>query len=188
MELDRSIALLGEKLDAWSEKFFAVIESEDRPAQGKELFAGIEIVKELDRLKVHGLAAISALLNRQAEIMEDERAASLVSGFEFTAKLKAALHDEVLDTDGCNKIVHLMNAIATTLDKISSGRAPLAVLLDHADVNVRASAGAYLIDLMPDRVIPILREIDEKNDGSSADFTAHWALLDWELKHKARTE
>ncbi len=188
MELDKSIAQLGEKLDAWSGQFFILLESEDRPAQGRELLAGIEIVKELDRLKVQGLAAIRSLLNRQAAIMKDERAASLVSGFEFAAKLKAALHDEVLDTDGCNKIVHLMNVIATTLDEIGSGRAALAVLLKHADANVRASAGAYLIDLMPDRVIPTLREIDEKNDGSSADFTAHWALLDWELKHKAPTE
>lgn len=99
--------------------------------------------------------------------------------------LKAALRDELSDTDGGNELVMKMNMIANTLDESRAGRAALAALLDHAKDSVRASAGAYLVDLMPDRVVPILREIDQKDEGTSADFTAHWALLDWELKQKA---
>ena len=81
-----------------------------------------------------------------------------------------------------------MNEIATALDATDHGRAALAVLLDDYDERVRASAGSYLLilNLMPERVVPILREIDQTNQGASADFTAHWALLDWELKQKAK--
>jgi hypothetical protein len=130
------------------------------------------------------------LLKRQDPVTDDEHVASLVRGFEFAAKLKASLHDELLDTDGSNKIVLLMNEIANALDALGPGRNALGVLLEDADARVRASAGAYLLiaNLMPDRVVPILREIDRKNDASSASFTAHWALLDWELKQKARGE
>jgi hypothetical protein len=33
---------------------------------------------------------------------------------------------------------------------------------------------------MPDRVVPILREIMEKEHANSAHFTAYFALLRWE--------
>ena len=72
------------------------------------------------------------------------------------------------------------------LDEMRSGRVALARLLDHPDPGVRASAGAYLIDMMPDRVVPVLRQIEERNKGSSAGFSAHWVLLDRELKQKNR--
>ena len=186
MEIEDSIVQLGQKLDAWWAGTLPVLHSQDRVAHGQALLRGFEIAKELDRLKAKGLAAITALLNRRETVTDAERAASLTRGFEFAAKLKHALRDELADTDGANEIVGLMNEIANALDGIGSGRAALAVLLDHPDTGVRASAAAYLVDLMPDRVVPILRAIDDKNDGSSADFTAHWALLDWELKQKAK--
>jgi len=40
--------------------------------------------------------------------------------------------------------------------------------------------------MMPDRVVPVLRQIEESNKGSSAGFSAHWVLLDRELKQKNR--
>jgi hypothetical protein len=187
MEIDGSIVQLGEKLDEWLDGNLASFASQDSVAQGKSLLAGIEIQKKLDGLKAQGLAAITALLNRRDEVTDDERAAALIGAFEFSARLDATLHDEFLDTDGCNKFIRLMDKIANALDALGSGRVALAALLDHRDAGVRASAGAYLlmVDLMPDRVIPVLRELDEKNDGSSADFTAHSALLHWKLKQKA---
>jgi hypothetical protein len=188
MDVDELIAELGEKLDAWFDRNVSTFASEDRVAQSKGLLAGIEIAKELDRLKAKGLTAIKALVNRHDTITEDQRVASLVRGFEFVAKLEHTLSDELMDTDGVNKIVLLMNSIVDTLDATGPSRATLTVLLDHPDDGIRASAGAYLIDLMPDRVVPILRQIDERHDGSSANFTAHWALLDRKLKEKGKQE
>jgi hypothetical protein len=184
MEIDAAIVQLGAKLDAWLDGNLATISSMDRVAQFKALLAGIEISNELDTLKAKGLAAITALLNRQDAATEDERVTSLVRGFEFGTKLACTLHDELLDVNGETKVLRLVKAIVDRLDTISSGRTALAVLLDHPDARVRAHAGASLVPLMPERVLPILREIEEQSDGDSAHFTAHWAIVGWEREGK----
>jgi hypothetical protein len=185
VEVNESIVRLGERLDAWCNGFFGMLESKDGVAQAKALLAGIEIFKELERLKAEGLKAIKKLLARQDTMPNDKRTASLIQGFEFAAKLSHTLHDELLDTSGGTKVVRLMNAIADALDASGSGRSALAVLLDNPDAGVRASAGAYLINSMPERVIPIMREVQKNEDGNSAHFTAYWAVRGWELEGKA---
>jgi hypothetical protein len=186
MEIDDAIVQLGAKLDAWLDGNLATISSMDRAAQFRALLAGIEITKELDLLKAKGMAAITALLKRQGTVTDEECAASLIKAFEFAAKLEGALKDELQDIDGANRIVGLMNEIANALDAIGPGRTALAALLDHADDRVRASAGAYLliVGLMPERVLPVLHEIEDKGLGDSADFTAHWAIVGWEREGK----
>lgn len=188
MEIDEAIVQLGAKLDAWWEDDISpLLDSEDRVAQAKALLSGFALVKEFDRLKADGLAAITALLARQDETTEEQRAASLISGFEFGARLADILHDQFRDVaDGETKVVDLMDEIVKALDTIGAGRAALAVLLDHPEPGVRSSAGAYLIDLMPQRVIPILHQIEERRDASSASFRAHWILLNWEREGKSR--
>ncbi len=184
MEVDELIVQLGEKLDAWCDGFFAMIDSKDREAQGKALLRGIEIAKELDGLKAKGLAAITALLNRRDPVTDNERAASLIQAFEFAAKLACTLHDELLDVAGETKVLRLMTAIEDKLGSIGSGRMALTVLLDHPDARVRALAGESLLRLMPDRVLPILRDIEEKEQGNSAHFTASNAILYWQHEGK----
>jgi hypothetical protein len=187
MDVDKSIVRLGEKLDAWWDGFSPMLDSEDRVAQGEALLRGFAIAKEFDRLKADGLAAITALLDRHDSVADEERVASLIRGFEFGARLADTLHDEFRDTaDGETKVVRLMDAIVKALDTIGSGRAALATLLDHPDPGVRALAGAYLIDLLPERVGPILRQIEEEARGRSAGFRAHWALLAWQREGKSR--
>jgi len=137
----------------------------------KALIRGAAIEKELNRFKADGLAAIDALLNDGRAMPENERIASLVRGFEFGAKLRATLYDELLDTDATTKVVGLMNKIAETLDNIGSGRVALATLLDHANAAVRATAGAYLLskELIPERVVPVLREMMKKIRAAAPD-------------------
>ena len=57
MEVDESIALLAAKLDDWFDGNITTFASQDREAQGKSLFRGIAIAKELDQLKAEGSAA-----------------------------------------------------------------------------------------------------------------------------------
>jgi hypothetical protein len=188
VEIDEAIVQLGEKLDAWWEKDISpLLDSEDRVAQANALLRGFGLVKEFDRLKADGLAAITALLARQDVTTDEQSVASLIRGFAFGARLADILHDEFRDiADGETKVVRLMDEIVKALNAIGSGRGALAVLLDHPDAGVRALAGFYLIDLMPERVVPILRQIEEKRDASSALFRAHWALLGWKLEGKSR--
>ncbi len=80
--------------------------------------------------------------------------------------------------------MQLMLKIVNALDAIDPDRAALATLLDDSDPRVRAFAGAYMIKSMPERVIPILREIQEKEHANSAHFNAYWTLLRWEREGK----
>jgi hypothetical protein len=185
LEVDKAITRLGERLDEWLQDYLAASDTNDRLAQRNALLHGINMKKELDQIKVGAFAAVAASLDRQDFSNEDERVATLIRGFILGAKLKHALHDTLMDTDGVNKAILQTNAIANALDAIGSGRRlALAPLLDHPDVGVRASAGAYLVALMPDRVISTLREIDEHEGSGSAGLTAYWARRGWELDGK----
>lgn len=186
MEIDGSIAQLASKLDAWLDRSVPVFSSQDSAAHGKAIRRGVAIVQEFDRLKAEGITAITGLLNRDAAVADSNRKAALIRAFEFGTRLADALHDEFLDTDGENMVWRLLDKIVLNLDKIAPGRASLDILFDSPDPGVRASAGAYLIDLMPERVIPMLRDIDEAGGGKSADFGAHWTLLAWERERESR--
>ena len=176
MEIDEPIVLLGEELDAWWEEFSPMLDSEDRGAQAETLLRGFEIAKRFDSFKTQGLAAVKALLDRQ-DTTEHAGLASQIQAFAFAAKLANTLHDQFRDIDGETQVARLTEAIVKALERTATGRAPLAVLLDHPDAGVRAWAGACLIFVMPDRVVPILREIMEKEHANSAHFTAYFALL-----------
>ena len=188
MDINESIIELGSKLDAWLDGNLDTISSMDRVAQFKALLAGVEITKELDQLKAKGLAAITELVNQQHALPEAQRVMSLLRGFEFGAKLSATLHDELMDTDGGNKVWRLTRAIADALDAIGPGRAALAGLLDHSDDRVRAAAGAHLMELMPDRVLPILQKIADREPFDSAASTAHWTIVHWEREGKFKAK
>lgn len=187
MEVKESFVKVGEKLDNLWDELSGMLDSEDRAAQGKALLRGFEIVKEFDRLKAEGMATITALLNRSDSVSDDERAASLIRGFEFGARLADTLHDEFRDiADGETKVVRLLDEIVKALNAISPGRVWLAKLLHHPDAGVRALAGAYLIDLMPDHVIPILQQVEDSEDANCAHFRAYNTLLCWKLERKSR--
>jgi hypothetical protein len=182
MELEESVVQLGAKLDAWWDGFSPILGSEDRAAQVRALLSGVAWAKEYNDLKAKGLAAITALIEREDPTAEDQRVASRIAGFALAAKMSAALHDEFQDMDGMADVADLMYKIATTLDVMGAGREALAVLLEDDDVRVRAYAGSYLliVNLMPERVVPILRGIAQKERANDAHFTAYWAVLRWE--------
>ena len=71
------------------------------------------------------------------------------------------------------------------LDEIPPGRRDaLAVLLDNEDLGVRASAGAFLWRLMPERALPVLHDVHDKARGTGAGFTAMWALSAHRMEDK----
>ncbi len=140
MEADKAIAELGARLDAWFDGSAETFASQDRTAQGKAIHRGVEIIRQFDRLKADGKAAINSLLDRYDTIADDEHGLPLVKAFEFGARLGHALYDEFLDTEGKNEIWHLLDAIVLKLDKVGAGRGALDVLFDSADAGVRAAA------------------------------------------------
>lgn len=186
MEVDESVAELASSLDAWLDKSLPVFSSQDRSIQSKAIDRGIAIIKELDRLKAKGMAAIRAALDEKEPVGDRSHETSLIQAFAFGARLADALHDEFLDTDGEAQVWSLLDQIVLSLQKSSSGRASLDTLLGSPDPGVRGAAGAYLIDLMPDRVIPMLQNVHAEARGQSAGFGAYWTLLSWERERKSR--
>jgi hypothetical protein len=185
MDINGSIAELSKKLDEWLQDYLAAAESQDRLVMGKTLLHGIEIRQELDRIKAKGLAAVAAVLDRRDTITDEGHVVALVQSFVLAVGLRDALTNELMDIDGGNEGVDQMNAIAEALDAIGGNRRlALTPLLDHQNVGVRASAGAYLLASMPDRVLPILREIEQNEHANSAHYTAYWARLRWEMDGK----
>lgn len=183
MEIDESIAQLAVKLDAWFETNVSTFEFADRVAQGRAIHDGVILVRELDELKRRGLTALTMLIEDRNSATREQRAAALLAGFRFGARLADTLHDELLDTKAETKIVRLMRMIVDALDEIDPRRVTLTTLLNDPDAGVRAYAGAYLIKLMPERVIPILRDIEEQQKANSAHFSASWTLLRWEREN-----
>jgi hypothetical protein len=144
-------------------------------------------IAELKKLKIDADAAIE-FVKHGPYSLEELQVSSNYEEFssygDFIKDAAYTLSDELMDTDGYNKIIGRMNDIAESLDSIGRGRTALAVLLDHPDDRVRAKAGAYLMPLMPERVLPILHEIEGKGKADNADFTAHNAILYWEREGK----
>jgi hypothetical protein len=186
VEIDQAIIQLGINLDEWFDKNRATFESQDRAAQGAALLRGFDLVKKLDRLKAEGMAAIAALLAQNESISSHERVASLLRGFEFAARLADILYDELLDTDGAHAVRRSIDAVVQALDQVGRGRAALDALFENPDARVRGTAAAYLIDLVPERAVPLLGEIEESEHANSAHFSAHWALLAWQRERKSR--
>ena len=111
MQTDKVLADLTEKLDAWFDGSSEAFASQDRSAQAKAIIRGVAVVNELDRVQSEGLATLSQLVSRRDGATDEERTATLVRGFEFGAKLRHALRDELLDTDGETKVAHSMHAM-----------------------------------------------------------------------------
>ena len=180
----KAIAQLGTKLDDGSME--AVKRSHRTTARPKARlsFAELRLSKQIDRIKAKGLAALKALLKGGNTATEKDRVASLVGGLRFSARLAHTLHDELLDTTGETEVVGLMHDIVHQLDEARPRPRRALTAPRRPRCGVRAYAGAYLIRLMPDRAIPVLRDIEEEEDANSAHFTAYFARMIWEREGK----
>lgn len=147
--------------------------------------AGLKLLKQFDDLKSQGLASLATLLNFADVASESDRTKTLLHGFERAARLEGISND-LQDWDGVKQIDHIMDDIVLALAAIGPGRTLLVPLLEHDNARVRVLAGRYLIDLMPDRVIPILERIDKEGDGSSDGFSAFLVLQAWEIERRGR--
>ena len=156
----------------------AAMKRKDKAAQleiaRKLKLNGQEIIAE----KARAAAAIAAAFeDAKATADPDERTAKLLKAFELSVKTKYWAYQALGDIDAGNAAAEQTFAIVAALDAIPPGRrAALDVFLDSSDVGVRCVAASRLKKIMPDRAIPILRQIDKEEGGSSVGFTAMQAL------------
>jgi len=122
-------------------------------------------------------AMATAFETAKAEADPDKRTAELLAAFELSAKVQFEAYDVLNDKETGDAAVVQAHAIAAALDAVPPGRrAALAKFLDSSDDGVLVMAAIHLQKIMPDRVTPILRDIEERQSPSSIGFAAMWAL------------
>ena len=137
------------------------------------------ITKEIQDADAEQRAAMIAAIDRARDAADDAaRVAKLCHAFELCCLMQVVSNDDFGGGETVERAIDHKHAIAAALDAIAPGRrAALASLLDSPFAGVRASAGAHLLnaDLLRERVVPLLQEI-ERNVSGSAGWTAFWAL------------
>jgi hypothetical protein len=163
-------ALLGE-LDA----AIAAGNASEETALAAKLAA---VTKSLQAAAAEQRAAMLAAVERAEAASDDElRVARLLDAFSVCALGEIVAHDDFGDHETASRAVAYKHRIVSALDAIAGQRAALERLLASPFAGVRASAGAHLLNagLGRERVVPMLQQI-EKEVGSSAGWTAFWAL------------
>jgi hypothetical protein len=126
-------------------------------------------------LKAEGLK-FEAELRLDPTADDDTMVAQLLVAFQRGSRLSRIWDD----------LMHQVKISACCAKKISKNILPalegmdrlgeLEQFLDHPDLAVRARAASWLLDRMPDRCLPILREIDRTERALDAGWIACWAL------------
>jgi hypothetical protein len=116
----------------------------------------------------------------------DERTKALLSAFAICVKEACAADAESKDIPTYNfgvKRLREISAELRTLDRF----ADLAQFLDSADIELRGFAAVWLRNLWPDRILPILQEIEKTESfGTPAGTQVYIAMRELEqAKEKA---
>jgi hypothetical protein len=170
------------------ENLYAAAEKKD----GKAIMAAARKLKaHQDDMLAAGkkLRATMAAMFEKAKAVADpeKRTAELLAAFKFSAKVQFEAKDVLGDQETSDAAVVQTHAIAEALDAIPPGRrVALAKLLDSSDDGVVVKAAILLQKIMPDRVTPILREIEERQGPSSVGFAAMWALPPGAAIHESK--
>jgi hypothetical protein len=176
-DVDKVDALF-ESAEMVMDRFLAAHEKNDLKGQLDQLRIAQTLIKQYDAIRSNQRAAIErALLVSRNTSGETDRVHKLVDTFILCARVCHFASDELADIDFHNEAVLTADEVVQALDATSAGRNALAPLLRHGNIGVRASAGAYLIKTMPEQTLPVLRAINDGEAGSSAWFTAHWAIV-----------
>jgi hypothetical protein len=138
-----------------------------------------EIDREQKAIQATQMAALNSLISDQPgrdPAVEAERVSRLLRAFELVAELRRIADDVICDTDIKNQWTRHGNRIVTILDAVDPQRQRLIPLLDHPRPDVRALAGVYLMEVMPERALPVLRAVHDSYRGFSAGWTAFFVL------------
>jgi len=159
-------------------EFRAAMERKDEAAQREVAGRLKRNAREIDAAKKDALAAIATGIDdANAATDPDERTAKLLKAFALSAKTKFWAYDGMADNEVAKEALIQTHKILAALDGLPPGRrSALTALLDDPDVGVRCTAAIHLQKIMPERVNPILRQIDKEESPSSVGIAAMWAL------------
>src|SRR5258708_30904985 len=115
---------------------------------------------------------------------EAERIARVLRAFEFAGQLGRIGGDVICDSEYSDQWTQQRKRIVTVLDAVDPGRQHLIGLLDHPIPDVRASAGAYVMEVEPERALPVLRAVYESERGLNAGWTAFFPIQMYDAEQK----
>ncbi len=101
-----------------------------------------------------------AVATAKAVADPEERTRKLLTTFAFCVKAACGADEETGDIETYNFGVRQLRAVGDelrSLDRFSE----LAQFLDNPDIEVRGFAAVWLRNLMPERILPILQEINK---------------------------
>jgi hypothetical protein len=116
----------------------------------------------------------------------DERTQKLLAAFAFCVKEACAADEEMRDIPTYNYGVKRLREISDELRAL--GRFPaLAQFIDSPDIELRGFAAVWLRNLWPERILPILQEIEKTESfGTPAGTQVYIAMRELEIaKEKA---
>src|SRR5258708_30622171 len=159
----------------------------DLEAQQRLYLRMREIDKELTAIRSTQEAALNSLIEERPSAdpaSEAERIARLLRAFEFAAQLGRIAGDVICDSEYSDQWTQQRKRIVTVLDAVDPGRQHLIGLLDHPIPDVRASAGAYVMEVEPERALPVLRAVYESERGLNAGWTAFFPIQMYDAEQK----
>jgi len=117
--------------------------------------------KKIEAAKENRRATMArAVAEAKAVSDPDQRTKELLAAFAFCVKSACAAMEEGQDIDTFNFGIDQLCALSDALRAMSPDRFDaLAQFLDSPDIYVRAFAAVWFKDKMPERVLPILKEI-----------------------------
>ncbi len=157
--------------------FNEATEKNDDEAHRRILARMVNTQREIDRWLATQAAKMSSALDVSSLRSDEERIAQLLQAFAFGGKLARICTDIIGDAKAGNKAEEQAYGAGHAIKAIDTdGKLPLAVFLDDPDPSVRAIAASLLVEIIPDRALPVLEEIVKVNSTDSAGLTAFWAL------------
>jgi hypothetical protein len=120
----------------------------------------------------------------------DKRVEQLLAAFQFCVKEACAAKEESQDIETYNVGVRQLSVIGNELRAIPPNRFDaLARFLDSPDIQLRGFAAVWLRNVMPDRVLPILKEIDkEQSFGTPVGTQVYIAIRELEQAKEQRSK
>lgn len=163
----------------------AAIENKDVAAQRLLTVKLMRVELDFKRIETRKRLMLAMVMKGAQETKTpEERREKLLSAFEYTADVRKLAQDDLVDDDLSRDAETQLQTIISGLDALEpDGRKALAPFLDRFNLDTRVCAAVALVPLMPDRAIPILRDLAKNAPGTNAGETAR-ATLD-ELSKRA---
>jgi hypothetical protein len=185
------IEQLMQELEQFPGKFAAPSAAGDLDALRQLMMRVGEVDRELKAIQSSQMATLTGLIVDRPSperAGEGERIARLLRAFELVAELRRVADDVIGDTNIKNQWTRQGNRIVTILDAVDPQRRQLIPLLKHPLPDVRALAGVYLMEVMPERALPVLRAVYDSHRGLSAGWTAFFVLRMHDVEQAKKEE